>query len=48
MEIIEQYHKVLTPLDPVDIYCAIESAGPLLRELKEKLLVLFDDIKEYE
>lgn len=37
MEIIEQYHKILTPVDPVNIYCAIERAGRVAYKSEDRI-----------
>ena len=37
MEIIEQYHKVLTPVDPVNIYCTIEQAGRIAYKSEDRI-----------
>ncbi|MDP2718911.1 MAG: FAD-dependent thymidylate synthase [Dehalococcoidia bacterium] len=37
MEIVDQYHNILTPLDPIDIYCAIERAGRVAYKSEDRI-----------
>lgn len=37
MEVIEQYHKILTPIDSVHIYCAIEQAGRIAYKSEDRI-----------